>query len=192
MPAALLVGGASRRMGRPKAELPWRGTTLAQWQGSRLSRMFREVWVVAKAGQEIPETPARRLDERADPPAAIHGVMRALEEASGRVFVLAVDLPYLPDSLIDRIARQGAATPAPALLPEAEGRLQPLAAVWDVAVLPAARRRVEAGDLSLTDLARAVGAEILVAEAWTGLDPDGMAFRNLNSPADLPAAATPA
>jgi molybdopterin-guanine dinucleotide biosynthesis protein A len=190
MPAALLVGGASRRMGRPKADLPWQGTTLAAWQAARLSRLFPEVWIVAKEGQRLPEAPGRRLDEAAEDPAALHGLIRALEEARGKVFVLAVDLPFVTDALVSRIAQEGARCAAPAFLPESEGRLQPLAAVWDAAILPEARRRRSDGLLSLTELARAVGAEVLPADAMADLNPGGTAFRNLNTPADLTAAAT--
>jgi molybdopterin-guanine dinucleotide biosynthesis protein A len=84
MPAALLVGGSSRRMGRPKAELPWRGTTLAGWQAERLSRLFGEVWVVAKAGQPLPETAGRRLDESAAEPAAISASSARSKRRPGR------------------------------------------------------------------------------------------------------------
>jgi molybdopterin-guanine dinucleotide biosynthesis protein A len=190
MPAALLVGGSSRRMGRPKAELPWRGTTLAGWQAERLSRLFGEVWVVAKAGQPLPETAGRRLDESAAEPAAIFGLIRALEEAPGKIFVLGVDLPLLPDALISLIARRGAESSSRALLAEAQGRLQPLAAVWDAAILPQARARAGAGKLAMTDLARAVGVEVLPREEWADLDAEDTAFRNINTPADLAAAAT--
>jgi molybdopterin-guanine dinucleotide biosynthesis protein A len=185
MPAALLVGGASRRMGRPKADLPWEGTTLASWQAERLARLFAEVWVVAKAGQDLPATAGRRLDDSAREPAALHGLTRALEAARGRVFVLAVDLPLLPEALIVEIARRGASTPARALVPEADGRLQPLSAVWDPSVLPLARRRAQEGRLSVSELAREAGAEILPREAWGSFDPEGSAFRNLNTPSDL-------
>jgi len=39
--------------------------------------------------------------------AAIHGLVRAIEESTDRVFVLGVDLPALPEALIREIARFG-------------------------------------------------------------------------------------
>ena len=57
------------------------------------------------------------------------------------------------------------------MVPRAEGRLQPLAAVWRRAVLPLARRRIEAGELSLHGLAEEVGAEIIRGVRVAGARP---------------------
>jgi molybdenum cofactor guanylyltransferase len=186
MPAAVLAGGASRRMGRPKADLPYGAGTLLEFQVSRLSEIFDDVFVVAKtAGAAAP--PARVVLDGVAEYAAIHGLARALEEAADRVFVLAVDLPALTPALIRAIAGRGLETPAAALLPRAGGRLEPLAGVWRRAALPAARRRIAAGRLSLHGLADEVGAEIFDEEQWRGLDPSGRAFDNLNTLEDYEA-----
>jgi molybdopterin-guanine dinucleotide biosynthesis protein A len=180
MPAAVLAGGASRRMGRPKAALPYGAGTLLEFQTERLAALFEEVLVV---GKEAPEKtgPARVVLDGVPGHAAIHGLVRALEEARDHVFVLAVDLPALPPALIRTIALRGLSTEAPALVPRAEGRLQPLAAVWRRCALEAARRRIAAGELSLHGLAEEVGAEVLDEEQWREADPSGNAFANLNT-----------
>lgn len=181
MPAAVLAGGASRRMGTPKASLPYAGTSLLQYQTERLSRVFANVFVVAKEPPAVSAGSARVICDGVPDFAAIHGVARALEEAGDRVFVLAVDLPTLPESVIRAIAEAGLASPAPALVPEADGILQPLAAVWSREILPALRRRVAEGQLSLADLARSEGAEIFAEERWRELDPSGNSFANMNT-----------
>ena len=43
MPAAVLAGGASRRMGRSKAALPYGAGTLLEFQTGRLADLFEEV-----------------------------------------------------------------------------------------------------------------------------------------------------
>ena len=181
MPAAVLAGGASRRMGRPKAELPYGAGTLLEFQARRLAELFEEVLVVAKAPPPYPVGPARVVLDRAPQHAAIHGLVRALEEAADRVFVLGVDLPAVPAALLRAIAQRSLATEAPAVVPRAEGRLQPLAAVWRRSVLAAAVRRVSAGELSLHGLAEEVGAEIFEEPEWRAIDPSGAAFANLNT-----------
>ena len=131
MPAAVLAGGASRRMGRSKAALPYGAGTLLEFQTARLAQIFEEVFVVAKEPPSFPAGPAGILLDGAPDHAAIHGLVRAIEESTDRVFVLGVDLPALPEALIREIARRGIATPAAAAsCPRADGRLQPLAAVW--------------------------------------------------------------
>ena len=181
MPAAILAGGASRRMGRPKAELPYGAGTLVEFQVSRLAELFEEVLVVVKTPPVSPVAPARVLLDRSPQHAAIHGLIRALEEAHDRLFVLAVDLPAIAPALLRAIAERSFATDAAALVPRADGRLQPLAAVWRRSVLPAAEGRIAAGQMSLQGLAEEVGAEVLEETAWRAFDPSGAAFTNLNT-----------
>jgi molybdopterin-guanine dinucleotide biosynthesis protein A len=181
MPAAVLAGGASRRMGRSKAELPYGAGTLLEFQTRRLAEIFEEVLVVAKVPPGPLVGPARVVLDRIPQHAAIHGLVRALEEAADRVFVLGVDLPAVPPALLRAIAERSLATEAPAVIPRADGRLQPLAAVWRRCVLAAALRRVAAGELSLQALAEEAGAEIFEEPDWRAVDPSGAAFANLNT-----------
>lgn len=181
MPAAVLAGGASKRMGRPKAALPWGAGNLLEFQTGRLAALFREVIVVVKRPPDFPVGPARVVFDTSPEYAAIHGLARALEETEDRMFVLAVDLPGLTHDIVHEIATRGLKTPAPALVPEAGGRLQPLAAVWRRSTIRFASRRIARGMLSLTALVEEVGAEILPERDWRVLDPSGNAFANLNT-----------
>ncbi len=181
MPAAVLAGGGSRRMGAPKASLPYGRTTLLAHQTERLSRIFEEVLVVAKQAPGFDAGPSRLVLDRTADPAPIHGLARALEEAADRIFVLAVDLPVMAEDVIRVVAEESLASPAPAVVPLADGRLQPLAAVWRRGVLPAALARIARGELSLHGLAREIGALELPEEAWRSADPSGNSFANINT-----------
>ena len=141
MPAAVLAGGASRRMGRPKAALPYGASTLLEFQTTRLAEIFEEVLVVAKTPPAFPAGPARIVLDGAPDLAAIQGLIRALEEASDRVFVLAVDLPGPPAGAgagdrPEESGQRGPGIPAPH-----RQILQPLAGVWRRSALEAALRR---------------------------------------------------
>ena len=181
MPAAVLAGGASRRMGRPKASLPYGAGTLLDFQVAKLSLIFDGVFVVAKDAASAVADPARVVLDRYSEHAAIYGLVRALEEATDRIFVLAVDLPALTPVLIRTIAARGLETKAAALIPRAAGKLQPLAAVWRRAALATARCRIGKDELSLQGLAEDVGAEIFDEAVWQSLDSSGTAFENLNT-----------
>ena len=184
MPAAVLAGGASKRMGRPKAALPWGAGNLLEFQTGRLSMFFREVFIVVKENPDFPIGPAKVLLDRSPDYAAIHGLLRALEEADDRILILAVDLPGLNHDVIREIAQRGLKTPAAALIPEADGRLQPLAAVWRKSAARFAKMRIDKGMLSLAALADEVAAEILPEKVWRPLDPSRAAFANMNTLAD--------
>ena len=97
------------------------------------------------------------------------------------MFVLAVDLPGLPPAVIRLIAGRSLTSNAAAVVPRADGRLQPLAAVWRRSALPAIQRRIAEGHPSLQELVREVGAEILEEADWRAVDPSGFAFENLNT-----------
>lgn len=181
MPAAVLAGGASRRMGREKGALAWGAGTLAEFQTARLADLFREVWLVAKSPPGYAAGPARVLLDGTPEHAAAHGLRRALAEAADRVFVLAVDLPAVARDVLVEVARRGLEDAAPAVVPQADGRLQPLAAVWSRAALPELDRRLARGELSLHELARAVGARILTESEWRPFDPSGNSFLNVNT-----------
>jgi molybdopterin-guanine dinucleotide biosynthesis protein A len=187
MPAAVLNGGASRRMGRPKGALPYGASTLLEFQTTRLADLFDEVLVVAKETPDYAAGPARVVRDGVPERAAIHGLIRALEEVEDRVFVLAVDHPAVPPALLRAIACRSVSGDAAAVVPRAHGRLQPLAAVWRRRSLEAARRRVAGGDLSLHGLAREVGADVFDEAQWRAIDPAGVAFANLNTLTDYAA-----
>lgn len=181
MPAAVLAGGASRRMGVSKASLPYGASTLLAHQTGRLARIFEQVFVLAKEPPAFDAGPALVLLDRAAEHAPIHGLARALEEVSDRLFVLAVDLPLVAEAVIRAVAARSLAGEAPAVLPRADGRLQPLAGVWRRSVLPAALARPERGEMSLIALAQEVGAEVFPEKTWRELDPSGNSFANINT-----------
>ena len=181
MPAAVLAGGASRRMGRAKAELPYGAGTLLEFQARRLAEIFEDVLVVAKAPPASPVADARVVLDAVPEHAAIHGLVRALREASDRIFVLGVDLPAVPAALVRAIAERSLAGDAAGVVPRAGGRLQPLAAVWRRRALPFAERRIAAGELSLHGLAEQAEVEVMEEVEWRRVDPSGTAFANLNT-----------
>lgn len=183
-PAAVLAGGASRRMGVPKGSLPYGAGTLAEHQTRRLSRLFSDVWLVVREEPEYACGPARLLFDGDPERSALSGVIRALEEAEDRVFVLAVDLPLAGDDLLLAIARRSLESEAAAVLPRSERGLEPLAGVWRRAALAEAHRRAASGERSLQGLAKAAGLEVIAPEEWRELDPSGNAFENLNTIAE--------
>jgi molybdenum cofactor guanylyltransferase len=184
MPVAVLAGGASKRMGRPKAAMPWGAGNLLEFQTGRLAALFREVIVVAKEPPDFPVGPARVVLDTSTDYAAMYGLVCALAEAEDRMFVLAVDLPALTHDVVHAIATRGLTTPAAALVPEADGRLQPLAAVWRRSVMRFAYNRIARGKLSLSALFDEVGGEIFPESEWRALDPSGNSFANMNTLAD--------
>ena len=171
-------------MGVPKGSLPYGEGTLAEHQTRRLAAIFSDVWLVVREEPAYAFGAARVIFDRDPERSALSGLVRALEEASDRVFVLAVDLPLAGEDLLIAIARRSLATEAAAVLPASEEGLEPLAGVWRRSALGEAQRRAATGERSLRGLAEAVGAEIIPPAEWRRADPSGNAFQNLNTIAD--------
>jgi len=96
----LLVGGASRRYGSPKALVELDGETLADRGRRVLGEACDEVLVVGKAG----ELPFSVLDDGAEVRAPIAGVVAGLKAASHDVAVfLPVDCPRVTPEVLRRL-----------------------------------------------------------------------------------------
>ncbi len=178
MALILLAGGASRRMGSPKALLPVGGTTLAGWQVERLSGAFAETLVATGPASPLPDSlePLRVVDgwPGAGPLAGIEAGLGAT--ACEWAFCLACDLPLVTLEVARRLA--AAAAGHETAVPRAAGRGHPTCAVYARRVRPRLREALERGERRLT----VVAAELDVV--WV----DGIEERvltNLNTPADL-------
>jgi molybdopterin-guanine dinucleotide biosynthesis protein A len=179
--AALLLGGASARMGRDKAQLPVgeepAGTRLAKL----LAGLFDEVLLVG--GAPPAGAPGRRVADLAGPRCALLGVASALAAArEERVLVLATDLMAMtPDLLLGLVA----APEADAVVPRAGGFAQPLCALYrrDPA-LAAARACLARERLALGALLDRLHVRWLDGEDLAALDPGGGALVNVNTPDD--------
>ena len=185
--AAVLAGGASRRMGRDKATLAVGGVALAAGVLAAAAEVADPVVLVAPEGH-----PARSLHPRVvtdpgeGPLAALAAALEALEAA--HVLVLGGDHPGLVAGLLAHLV---------ALAPRGEAvacrrgpRLEPLVAVYRRApALAAARARLAgpAGGRSLLGLLDDLDTVVVEEPAWRSIDPAGRSFVDLDDPADLAA-----
>ena len=179
--AVVLAGGASRRMGRDKAAMAHPshpGMTMVEHTVAVVAERCDPVFVVAAAGQPLPELPATVLrDEvpRLGPLVATGRGLRAAAAAGrDRVFVAAVDMPGLAGDLIDLLAQD---RDADVVLPS-DGRDHYLAAVYRTALADRIDDLVATGARSmraLTDTAKTRRVEM----------PPSSLLTNLNRPSDL-------
>jgi molybdopterin-guanine dinucleotide biosynthesis protein A len=184
---AVLAGGASRRMGTPKATLELGGRPLLEYPLAAVQGAGLEPVVVAKPGSRLPPLAVPRWDEPAEPTHPLTGIVAALTAARGRpVLAVACDMPFVTAELLADLAARGGR--ANVVLPEAAGRLHPLLARWHPALLPALRDAL-AHEAPLQDLAGELDAErVDEGELRRFGDPARLLF-NVNDPDDLESAA---
>lgn len=183
---ALLLGGASRRMGRDKAHLEVAGDTASTLLARLLEGLFEEVLLVG--GEPPPGTPGRRVEDPEGPRCALRGLVAALEAPTraSRVLVVATDLVALtPEVPLALLAWPAADVVLPAT-PDA--KLQPLCALYRrEAVLPRARQHLAAGRLALHELLEDLEVRTLTGPDLAAVDPEGLALSNVNTPEQLAA-----
>jgi len=196
--AALLLGGASRRMGRDKAALAVGGLPLATRLARLLDGLFEELLLVG--GEPPPGTPGRPVPDVEGPRCALRGLVGALEAArTPRVLVVATDLVGLtPDLLLALLALPEADAVVPdetrsvghaetrSVVNETGGGLEPLCALYRrETVLPVARANLAAGRLAVRELFPALELRRLAGADLAAVDPAGVALLNPNTPEEL-------
>jgi molybdopterin-guanine dinucleotide biosynthesis protein A len=206
---AILAGGQSRRMGRDKALVSWRGRPLlAHMVATARAAGASEVVIsgdpakYAAFGPCVPDhwpgcgplggiaSVLRSLAQRAAPsPAARRAPSgpappAAAFSAASRVLILACDLPEMTPRFLRWLwARSIAGGWTVPLTPP--DRPEPLCAVYAAALLPILEAALAAGDYKITRALASAPQRRLRPDAIAaaGFAPD--LFRNCNSPADL-------
>ena len=181
---ALVAGGRAARLGGAvKGLLRVEGQTIAARSLRLFDDLFAGALVVANepapyaalgvpvVGDAIPGKGA---------PGGLHAAL--LAAPTPWVFAAACDMPFLSRPAIDLLAARRAG--APAVVPRWQGRFEPLHALWSRGCLPLLEAALRGGNPSLQSLVLLCGAAVIEEEAWRGVDPDGLAFENVNTPED--------
>lgn len=178
VPAAILAGGQSLRMGTDKALLAWGGGTLIGAVRDRLAPQAGPLAIAggAQAALGLPVLP----DAWPGRPGPLAGILAAMEWAAsfGAAAVLTApcDAPFLPPDL----ARRLGAGSLPAVAASG-GRRHPVVALWPVAMAAEVRAALARGTRRVAEVA----ADARAVE-WDAGPPDP--FGNVNTPEDLHAA----
>ena len=140
--AVVLAGGRSTRMGVPKAELEWHGSTLLRRVVGVVARGVDGPVVVVRArGQDLPPLPSsvEVVEDAADGRGPLQGIAAGLAALDGPVehaFVCSTDLPFLHPAFVRRVS--GGLGAADVALPVVRGYRQPLAAAYRTGLAKAA------------------------------------------------------
>ncbi len=127
----VLCGGASERMGRAKALLPWRDRTLIEHVVGILAEATDEV-VVVTAGEDstrldLPDLPARIVYDRVPELGPLAGIREGLEAIQAPLaYVTSTDAPFLTSEFVRNVLSHGRTAAV-----VNDGFTQPLAAAYE-------------------------------------------------------------
>ena len=186
--AVVLCGGQSRRMGQPKAWLPFGPERMLQRVVRLVGEAARPIVVVAAPDQELPPLPdwasiARDPVSGRGPLQGLAAGLAALPESVELAYATATDVPFLQPAWIHRLVDlMGDHDLA---IPFIEGYHHPLAALYRRAtVLPAIEALLAADRLRPFFLIESVRTLVVGPEELRDADPDLRTLRNLNTPED--------
>jgi molybdenum cofactor guanylyltransferase len=186
--AVVLCGGESRRMGVPKAWLPFGPERLLQRVVRLVGTVARPIVVVAAPGQELPELPADVAIIR-DPIAGrgpLQGLaagLAALADPVDLVYATGTDVPFLEPRWITRLVEL--IGDHDLAMPQIGDEYHPLAAVYRrAAVLPVIERMLNQDHLKLKAIIQLVRTRVVDEREMLPVDPRLGTIRNLNHPED--------
>jgi molybdopterin-guanine dinucleotide biosynthesis protein A len=187
----VLCGGESKRMGRPKAWLPFREEIMLPRVVRLLGEAVAPVVVVAAPEQDVPPLP-EAVSVVCDPERGrgpLQGLAAGLEALRGlcdAAYLSSCDVPLLRPAfvlrLIDLLGDQAIC------VPHTEGFHHPLAAVYRLEVLPVVNHLLAEDRLRPVFLFESLPTRVVEAEELRDVDPALQSLLNLNTPEDYEAA----
>jgi molybdopterin-guanine dinucleotide biosynthesis protein A len=154
MDATLLVlaGGASRRMGRPKAWLEVGNTILLRWVVDRLAPDFIDVITAFAEPEQLEQPiPYRVVFDRKHSAGPLAGIEAGLAAARhDPVFVIACDMPYVTREVA--VMAVAAARTCDAAVPRIDGKPEPVCAAYRRSALPHITEALNSGRRRAADV----------------------------------------
>jgi molybdopterin-guanine dinucleotide biosynthesis protein A len=184
--ALILCGGQSRRMGRPKAWLPFGPEVLLQRVARLLGSVADPVVVVAAPDQDLPALPGSITVVRdpvsyRGPLQGLSSGLAALPESVELAYATATDVPFFQPAWVTRLAEL--IGDHDLAIPLVDGFHHPLAALYRRAtVLPAINSLLAADRLRPVFLMDVLRPRVITPDELREADPDLGTLRNLNTP----------
>jgi molybdopterin-guanine dinucleotide biosynthesis protein A len=181
------AGGESRRMGADKALLPFLGQPLILRPLNRLSALADEVLVTSNHPENYRFLGLKPIADRLPGYGALGGLFTALSVARyPYVAVAACDMPFasLEIFTLELVLLQE--TGADAVIPRSEAGVEPFHAVYRrETCLPYVQSALEVGKRRVDAWFDEVNIRYLEKDDMLTLDPEQLAFLNINTPEDL-------
>ena len=180
---AVLCGGRSSRMGRPKQFLPYGGRTIIEHRFAQMKELFAEVVLVANEPDAYSHLSVDVVKDIIPNRGPLVGILSALLVSRfEHTFVIACDMPLVDNKLMRAMAQQRHGTDV--LVLSHEGGLEPLLGLYSKRCIQSLEESIFAGSLKATDFLKDINAKLFQyrpsASETNGLPP----YFNVNTPQD--------
>jgi molybdenum cofactor guanylyltransferase len=186
--AFILAGGQSLRMGADKAFLMLHGRTLLARALQLARSVTSNVQIVGQAAKFRAFAPVvEDVFPGCGPLGGIHAALRA--SSAQWDLILAVDLPFVPQSLVKFLIGKATNSEAMLTVPRVAGGFQPLCAVYRRDFADVAEKALRSGRYKIDALFDANLMQVITEEDLQTRGFSAEMFRNLNTPEELAHAA---
>ena len=177
----ILAGGESRRMGSDKSLLPIDGARFIDHIYRRLTALFDEVIIVTNSPDLYADIPCRKVPDLYRAQGSLAGIHAGLHHARHqRVFVVACDMPFVSAAVVRRLCLTDGS--GDVVIPCGEHGFEPLHAVYGKGCLPAMEKTLAGGERRIVAFFDEVKVAQVPLADFTDIDPQGLSFRNINTP----------
>jgi molybdopterin-guanine dinucleotide biosynthesis protein A len=185
--AIVLAGGDSRRMGSPKAILPFGSTTLVGAAVEALRPVFRQVLVITRDKAPLSGLDVEILEDDRPLQGPLVGLARGLSHSGAPwCFLAACDMPFLQTKVIQKMAAH--LRGCDAVVPEYNGRLQTLHAFYSNSCLSFAEELLGQGITSMKALLPRCRVTRLTEDHFASVPGGLQSFRDLDTDEEYRAA----
>ena len=187
----VVCGGQSKRMGRPKAWLPFAGEIMLPRVLRLLGEVVSPLVVVAAPWQDLPPLPpdvdvARDEEKGRGPLQGMAAGLKALRGRADAAYASSCDVPFLKTAFVRRMIEL--LGDKQICVPFVGGYHHPLAAVYRLEAADAVERLLAEDRLRPVFLFDLVPTRVVHANELADVDPTCQTLRNLNTPEDYEAA----
>lgn len=181
----IIAGGKSGRFGSDKSLHMYDGKPMISHTYDAVKPVFNDVYIIASDGGKFSFLDAKIIPDIIPGLGPIGGIYTAVESIQmERVFVFPCDMPFLNTEFI----RYMAEIPDyyDIIVPEVNGRYQPLHAIYSKKCVPAIRRNIDLKDYRMSGFYEGHDIRIVNEEEIGFYDDPLRMFRNINFRDDLP------
>jgi molybdopterin-guanine dinucleotide biosynthesis protein A len=187
----VLCGGQSKRMGRPKAWLPFGGELMLPRVVRLLDEVVAPIVVVAAPDQDVPPLPpevaiVRDEEKGRGPLQGLAAGLRALQGRADAAYLSSCDVPFLKPAFVRRLIELLGDNAI--CVPQVGDYHHPLAAVYRLEVAAAVEELLRQDRLRPVFLFEAAATRVVTAPELADVDPEFQTLRNLNTPEEYEAA----
>lgn len=182
--AVLLAGGESRRMGRDKATLVWRGCPLWEWQIGKLRKLQpKKILLSAKSDPRWRPANIDIVLDAAPSRGPLSGLAAALDcIETDHLLALGIDMPFMTTEHLKDLCNR--ATKEMGVIPTLDGRPEPVAAIYPRTAREEFSAALRGIDFSLKSLVEKLIRSGLLESFEIAASDRGL-YKSINEPRDL-------